>query len=365
MAWHHLQYADGLMKLGHDVLFLEDSEDYPACYQPSRHVYDTDPSHGLKFASDAFERLGMSERWCYYDAHTSTWLGPAGGHGREFCASADIVINISGANPLRDWTAGTPVRIFVDTDPLFTQVRHRTNRDALQRAQQHNAFFTFGENVDRGTARMPDDGFAWRSTRQPIVVDRWSVTDSPPNAAYTTVMHWESYARVEHNGEFYGTKSASFEPYTDLPSYVPVRLEIALGGEGAPIDRLRENGWSVVDPMIVARGPWDYQHYIAGSRGEVSVAKQGYAASHSGWFSERSAAYLASGRPVVTQDTGFSEWLPVGTGVFGFRDRIEAIAALEAIEKEHDHHCRQARRLAEDYFRSEMVLSRLIEQATT
>jgi hypothetical protein len=363
LAWHHLQYVLGLVRLGHDVRFIEDSDDYPGCYDPARHVVDCDPSYGLGFAADAFGRLGLEGIWSYYDAHTHRWLGPDARGAEDFCRSADLLLNLSRSNPLRDWTHDTPIRVLVDTDPAFTQVRHLSDPAAKARALLHNAFFTFGENIPRGTARVPDDGFPWQATRQPVVLEQWRVVPPPAGASYTTIMQWESYRTLEHDGVSYGTKSVSFQPYLNFPDQTTPPLEIALGSPSAPRDILRLNGWSIADPLRVARTPWDYQDYIRRSRGEFSVAKQGYVISNSGWFSERSAAYLASGRPVVTQDTGFSEWLRVAEGLLTFREPQEAAAALSEVERDYTRHSRRARALAEDYFDSDPILTRLIEQA--
>lgn len=363
LAWHHLQYVLGLVALGHDVRFVEDSDDYPACYDPVRHVVDTDPSYGLRFATDAFAGLGIGHLWSYYDAHTAQWLGPDSAHAKEFCRSADMVLNLSGMNPLREWTHDVPIRALVDTDPLFTQVKHLTDPIAHARATQHTVFFSYAENIEAGTAKIPDDGFAWQATRQPVVLDRWAVSPPPAGARYTTVMQWQAYSPVEFGGIRYGTKSMSFEPYMDLPRRTPAQLEMAVGGADAPRERLRDNGWSVQDPLSVAAGPWDYSQYISRSRGEFTVANQAYVVSNSGWFSDRSAAYLASGRPVVTQDTGFSGWLPVGAGLFAFETADAALEAVASIERDYIHHSESARRLAEEHFDSSEVLSLLTERA--
>lgn len=363
LAWHHLQYVLGLVRLGHDVRFVEDSDDYPACYDPARHVVDSDPSYGLRFASEAFAGLGIGHLWSYYDAHTSRWLGPDSAHAEEFCRSADMVLNLSGMNPLRDWTCVVPIRALVDTDPVFTQVRHLTDPIARERAAQHTAFFSYAENIEAGTALIPDDGFAWRATRQPIVLDCWEVSAPVSGARYTTVMQWQSSSPVEFDGIRYGTKSMSFEPYMDLPRRTSAHLEMAVGGADAPREMLRANGWSVRDPLSVAISPRDYKKYISGSRAEFTVANQGYVVSNSGWFSDRSAAYLASGRPVVTQDTGFAGWVPEGAGLISFRTAGEAVEAVATIERNYIHHSAAARRLAEDYFNSAEVLSLLTEQA--
>jgi hypothetical protein len=274
-----------------------------------------------------------------------------------------MVLNLSGMNPLRDWTHDAPIRALVDTDPLFTQVRHLTDPIAHARAVQHTAFFSYAENIEAGSARIPDDGFTWQATRQPIVLDCWAVSSPPAGARYTTVMQWQSYNPVEFGGSRYGTKSMSFDPYMDLPRRTSAQLEMAVGGADTPREKLRANGWTVQDPLSVAASPWDYKKYISGSRGEFTVANQGYVVSNSGWFSDRSAAYLASGRPVITQETGFSSWLPVGDGVFAYQTAGEAVEAVATIERDYIQHSRAARRLAEEYFNSTEVLSLLIEQA--
>jgi hypothetical protein len=364
MAWHHLQYVLGLSRLGHDVLFIEDSDDYPSCYDPSRHTVDCDPSYGLAFAAEAFERVGLNERWAYHDAHEGRWLGPARRTAETFCRSADIVLNVSSVNPLRDWTIDVPVRVLIDTDPAFTQVRHVKNDKKRKRALDHTSFFTFAENVTRGTARLPNDGFDWRATRQPIVLDVWPVLPPSPAAPYTTVMAWQSYRSVEWGADWYGTKSTSLQSFLDLPRRASAPLEIALGGEDAPNDLLLEKGWRLQDPLDVARTPESFQNYISASRGELAVAKHGYVVCNSGWFSDRSACYLASGRPVITQETGFSEWLPTGCGLFSFREEDEALDALNAIEQEYDRNATAAREIARDHFDSDNVLSRLLEDCS-
>ncbi len=170
LAWHHLQYVDGLNRLGHDVRFVEDSDDFAGCYDPSRHVTDADPSFGLRFAADAFGRLGLTEKWSYFDAHSNRWAGAPS--AEEFCRSADMVLNVSGVNPLREWTARPSVRVFVDTDPLFTQVHNLPDEAARSRVAGHNVFFSFGENIGKPSSTVPDDGFPRQPTRQPIVLSR-------------------------------------------------------------------------------------------------------------------------------------------------------------------------------------------------
>jgi hypothetical protein len=363
LAWHHLQYVLGFVALGHDVYYVEDSDDYPSCYDPTRYVTDTDPTYGLRFASQTFARVGLGERWAYFDAHTSRWLGPCAARILEVCATADLVVNVSGVNPLRPWFLDTTHRVLVDTDPVFTQIRHLSDAGAHARAQRHTAFFTFGENVGTSEASVPDDGLPWAATRQPIVLEAWPVSPGKPHGRFTTVMLWDSYPARVYEGRPYGMKSASFEPYVDLPQRsAGATFELAVGSPSAPIERLRAHGWRVRDPLEPTRDAWSYQEYIRGSKAEFSIAKHGYVVTRCGWFSERSAAYLASGRPTVVQDTGFDTWLPGGTGVLPFGTPDEALAAVDDTNRRYEVHCRAARELAVELFDARKVLSRLIEE---
>jgi hypothetical protein len=364
-AWHHLQYVTGLAKLGHEVLFVEDSGDYPACYDPVAGVTGTDPSYGLAFTRDAFDGIGMGESWAYYDSHRRQWHGPCADSALGRCASADLLVNLCDAEPLRPWLAGIPVRALVDTDPAFSQVRHLGNPEAAEAARCHTAFFSFGENIASGAASVPADGLPWQATRQPIDFDVWPVTTGDRSASWTTIMQWDSYPAVEHDGIAYAMKSASFGPYADLPARVGRVFELALGSPGAPRAELEARGWRLCDPRDPSRTPWSYRRYLQASKGEFTVAKHGYVVSQSGWFSERSACYLASGRPVVTQDTGFTLVLETGEGLVAFTTPDEAQAGLEDVDRRYDHHCAAAYELARERFAARDVLASLVERAMT
>jgi hypothetical protein len=362
LAWHHLQYVIGLSNLGHNVYFFEDSDDYPSCYDPDRNLTGTNPDYGLGFAAQAFERTGHADKWVYHDAHTGKWLGPAAGKWQVLCESADLLLNISGVNPLRPWFVAIPERVLIDTDPVFTQIRHLSDRSARQRAAQHTAFFSFGENIVSGSCTIPSDGFPWLPTRQPIVLELWPVIPGPDDGVFTTVMLWDSYEPVHYRGTLYGMKSASFTPFLDLPTHTEARLELCLGSSSAPMNLLREKGWLLSDPIQITRDPWSYQRYMQLSKGEFAIAKHGYVVSRSGWFSERSAAYLASGRPVVTQETGFSEWLETGSGILAYNTLEEAADCLADVSGHYEHHSRAARDAAEKYFDSRIVLQNLLDE---
>ena len=255
----------------------------------------------------------------------------------------------------------TPL-LLVDTDPVFTQVRHLTDPASRATALQHTAFFSFGENIRSDAGRIPDDQLDWLPTRQPVVLDAWPVTPGPRNGKFTTVMQWDSYQPRAYDGVEYGMKSVSFRPYMDLPGSTGQALELALGSDAAPRQQLLAAGWSLRNPLEVTRDPSSYQHYIQQSKAEFSVAKHGYVVSHSGWFSERSACYMASGRPVLVQETGFSEWLESGAGVVAFSTPEEAIAGIDLINSDYENHSRRARELARASFDAGDVLASLIRR---
>ena len=200
----------GLRLLGHDVYFVEDSSDYPACYDPARSVTDENPDYGLKFASRMFARVGLADRWAYYDAHTSRWLGPGADSILDVCSTADLLLDLSPMDPLRPWLIEIPARALIDTDPGFTQVRNLTDPVRHERTTRHSIFFSFAEGIASGTACVPDDGFPWQPTRQPVVLDVWPVTPGRPDGRFTTVMQWDSYPARELAGRRFGMKSESF-----------------------------------------------------------------------------------------------------------------------------------------------------------
>ena len=361
MVWSNLQFLRGLALLGHEVYFVEDSDDYPSCYDPIRGVTDCDPSAGLAFAGRVLGRIGFAERWAYRDAHTDRWLGSGAREVLPFCRSADIVLNLCGVNPIRPWLEQVPIRALVDEDPAFTQIRHIQDSHARTRAAQHNVFLSFGVNIGRPGCTVPDDGFPWKPTRQPVVLDATVPAVPKPAERFTTVMQWNSYPPVSHRGVTYGMKSDAFGPYVDVPARVEEELELAVTGNAFPTAAMTQHGWHLRDAVEITREVGGYDRYIRGSKAEFSVAKHGYCISRSGWFSERSVKYLSLGRPVVLQDTGFSEWLNCGAGLLTFSTPDEACFAIEDISARYDYHSRKSLEVAAEYFDSRRVLRTLLD----
>jgi len=362
LTWHYLQYLLGLRDLGHDVYYLEDSGAWP--YDPETGGLGRDCSPNVAYLRQTLSRFGLGEKWMYRFAWRDQWFGLADRERREVLGSADLLLNVSGTlERPADHRARTTL-VYIDTDPVFTQLRlARKEAEWLERVGAHDVHFTFGERVPE---TMPPTGFHWRSTRQPIALAEWRPA-APHGGAFTTVMNWTSYESVEYEGHTYGQKNVEFERFLDLPARVPeATLEIALApgkNQQAPRERLVASGWRVVDPARVCADLDAYRRYLESSRAEWSVAKNAYVQGQSGWFSERSACFLAAGRPVVVQDTGFSATLPVGEGLLAFRDVEGAAAAIREVQADPVRHRRAARAIAEEYFDSRRVLSRLIDEA--
>ena len=363
LVWSHLQYMIGLKRLGHQVLFLEDSDDFPACYNPDTFLVDTDPSYGLRFIAQVFDAYDLKDQWAYYDAHSGHWYGQGRQAVLAFCAGADLVLNLGAVTPLRDWWLGIPVRVLVDTDPAFTQVRHLTEPATHHVARQHTHFFSFAENINTPGCTVPPDGFPWQPTRQPFVAEAWKPSPPQPAGDWTTVMQWNSYQVRTYNGQVFGMKSESFKDFEDLPRRLPgERFELVVDGSAELIAHLEGLGWRTRSSVKVTRTPWTYQQYIGQSKGEWSVAKHGYVASNSGWFSERSLSYLATGRPVLVQDTGFTRLFETGKGLFAFTTPEEALEGMREIDRDYLFHCRTARAFVEMHFEATRVLRELLNR---
>ena len=362
VAWDYLQYVVGLAQLGHDVYYLEDTGQWP--YDPTQGGVAKDPAHTVGYLRSIMDRFGLSDRWAYRFPWQNQWFGMSERLMSEVLLSADLIINVSGVlRRPQDLETGARL-VFIDSDPVFTQVKlARGQIDFRQQVDAHHVHFSFGERL---RPPVPETGHEWRPTRQPIVLSEWDV-DQPGRSTYTTVMNWTSYNDVRFEGQVYGQKDVEFERFMGLPAQLPTfDFEVALSvgkTRRAPQERLRRAGWRLVDPAQCCGDLDSYRSYIGTSRGEWSIAKHGYVTGMPGWFSCRSACYLASGRPVVVQDTGFPHILPTGVGLLAFTSAEEAVGCLREVESDYARHRLAARELAATYFASDLVLSRLVADA--
>jgi hypothetical protein len=381
VAWDYLQYPLGLSRLGHDVYYLEDSGEWPYTLDgpgPNGDLSAHDPSAHVAHLAEVMERIGLGDRWAYRFPIRPRWYGMPHRRRREVLASADLLLNVSGTLRRPEEYRQARRLAYVDSDPVFTQVKlalPRGQRKFRRRLEAHHVHFSFGERLGGG---IPETPFVWRPTRQPVVLSEWR-PQAPRRDVFTTVMSWTSYRPLRFGGRSFAQKDVELRRFAELPRRArPESLEVALGGTRhaywetgdagsrriRPQTLLARMGWRVVDAGRVCRDVDSYRDYVESSKGEWSVAKNGYVVGRPGWFSCRSACYLAAGRPVVVQDTGFGDVLPTGEGIVAFADEDEAAAALEDVEARYAVHARAARQLAAEYFDSRTVLARLVEEAT-
>ena len=372
VSWDYLQYVQGLNQLGHHVVYLEDTGQW--VYNPHLKTFTEDCSANLRYLQSAFAFIEpfAPQRWCFRSPK-GEYFGLTKYEIERICNEADLFINVSGCCWLREWYQGCTRKLYIDTDPLYTQYKLDAFRRGTATSDQtysvdlilkHDVFFTFAENISHPSCFIPSGGLTWQTTRQPLVLEDWPFTSTPEATCFTTVMSWKNDVTLPTiGGQTYGGKDIEFKKFMDLPLRVPVPMEIALSGR-APFEQLREKGWRVVDGFEKSCTMDVYRNYLRASYAEWSIAKNAYVASHSGWVSTRSAFYLALGKPVVLQDTGFSTVLPVGEGLIPFSTVDQAVAAIGNVQENYERHAEAAREIAEGYFAADKVLGRLLDTAS-
>jgi hypothetical protein len=364
IAWQAMHYMSGLEQLGFEAWYIEDGGANP--YDPRANSIVMECDYNVAFLRRMMERHGFGHRWAYWDAIRDIHHGLSREHIRRLYAEADALINLCGATKLREEHLACPVRIIIDTDPVYEQIRY-AKADAAARAylDAHTHFFTYGENLGTVDCPVPLCGVPWRPTRPPVDLRLWSEAHDVP-ACFTTIGTWENKGKnIEFDGSHYvWSKHVNLLRFIDVPRLRPgTCFCIAML---PPSERVRSliaaGGWSLVDPRPISADMTQYQNFIAASRGEFTVAKDIYVRPNSGWFSDRSVCYLAAGRPVVTMNTGFSKSYPVGRGLFEYASHEEALAGIDAIAANYVLHSRAARDIAVEYFASDRVLGTLLEQ---
>jgi hypothetical protein len=352
VTWCSLMYLLGLRALGHEVFYIEDTGE--CVYDPVQNTRATDPSYGTSYIDSALAPFGLGDRWAFVN-YDGSYHGRSADEVRRYAADADLFINLSGGSWFwRDEYAQIPHKVFIDSDPAFTQL-------AIAKAepwyvaffQRFDRLFTFGSNIATDRSPVPTSGFTWLKTWQPITLDDWR-TDTGPGDRFTSVMTWQ----IESFTDVGGNKDQEFIKYIDLPSRTPQRFELAING---PQTLLREHGWETVDAMGVSRTPSAYRDFIHRSKAEFGVAKHTYVATRSGWFSDRTECYLASGRPALVQDTGWTAHLPSGEGLLAFSTIDEALAGIDRINSSYARHVGRAAEIAREHFDARVVLPRLLE----
>jgi hypothetical protein len=359
-TWFALQYLLGFRKLGWDVM-LVDRLDAGMCRSPSGAPCAPGDSVNLAYLADVMERFGMQDRWTVLLPD-----GDAAGLSRaeveRRLASSDLLLNVMGYLDDEDLLAAPPLRVFLDVDPGFGQMWHELA--LADPFAAHDRFVTVGLNVGSAGCRVPECGLHWISTLPPVDLDHWPAVDG--GAGFTSVASWRGpYAPVEYEGHTYGLRAHQLRRFFPLPERTRAELSIALSIDPADVldrERLSASGWVLLDPTAVAGDPHAYNRFIQGSGAEFTVAKGMYVDTHSGWFSDRSACYLASGKPVIAQETGFGAHLPTGEGLIPFTTLEEAIGAIEDVSADPGRHRRAAREIAEEHLDATHVLGRLVDE---
>src|SRR5262249_30084905 len=359
-SWVFLQYLLGFRKLGWDVVFL-DRLDPRMCTDGTGPPARVEDSVNVRYFLDVMRRFGFEGRYGLLCGATRT-IGLTRAEILERVGASAAIVNIMGFLNDPEVLAAAPSRVFLDIDPGFGQMWHALGlHDALA---GHDAFVTIAEAIGRSTCAIPLCGRTWITTRRPIVLDEWTPADAPAgDRAITSIASWRgTNGPIAYRGTTYGLRVHEFRKFARLPALAPNRFELALdisSADARDMDLLCGHGWSLVEPRAAAGDPWRYRDYIRESAAELMIAKGMYVQTRSGWFSDRSICYLASGRPVLAQDTGFSNTLPTGEGLLAFETVEQAADAARAVARDYAHHARAARRLAETYFDSSNVLETL------
>lgn len=365
MTWHHLNYLLGLHELGHEVVFLEDSGEYSIPYNPVTWTCEVDSGYGRAYLERTFARYGLPLRYCYYSQFEDKHYGMSREELHDVLRRADLLLGVSGVTPMRDDRPRPRRTVVIDTDPVFTQLRMQHDASFIDYYRRFDAVATFGRLIGTVDCPLPTHGFDWIAMNQPIALRHWPI-EPATSRRFTTIGKWEhtSDRNLEFGGRtFHSSKGVEWMKVIDLPQRT--KWEMAIGMSSmtpAAKERFTQHGWTLLDAEAATISCESYQRFIRDSAGEFTVAKEIYAGLPSGWFSDRSAAYLASGRPVVAQASGFDRWLPTGEGLFSFETLDQAAGALEQIDRDYGRHSAAAERLAADHFDSSRVLSDLLER---
>jgi hypothetical protein len=361
VTWQAMHHIMGLRRLGFDVWYVEDS--HSPLYDPTTHCRTMAFEQNVRFLAHWMERLGLGDRWIFRVPGSEQLIGATGATLASLYERADAVLNLCGAQEFRDEHEGIGALAYVQTDPVELQVGLANgDDDVAPQLDAHHFHFTYGENLGAADCPVPVGRYRWLPTRPPVVLDWWASANGPAREALTTIANWRHQGKdVVWDGQrWHWSKDREFRRFRSLPSLSVLPLELALGSIGDDeVDELRGEGWNVTESI---GDPQRYRDYIVGSAGEFTVAKEQYVAPRSGWFSDRSSCYLAAGRPVVTQDTGFGKFVPTGEGLFAYSTAEEAAAAIEAIAGDYERHSAAAREIAREYFDAERLLGRMLEE---
>ena len=361
-SWQFLQYLLGFRRLGFDVLFVDRLED-ALCRDEGGRACPPDHSQNLRYVDALMREFELDGAWSVV-LDGGRHAGMERGDVLEHIRDSELLVNVMGFLADEELLGAARRRVFLDTDPGFGQMW--LDLGLADVFAGHDAHVTIGERIGRDDCTIPTCGLDWITTPQPVLLAGWPAAPLPASGAFTTIGRWRgAYGPIDHGGRRYGLRVHEFRRFAGLPRACGGTFELALDidpAETADLKLLADGGWSLADPARAAATPRSYRDYIERSAAEFMVAKGIYVDSRSGWFSERSICYLASGRPVLAQDTGLGELYPVGEGLLTFSTLDEAVAGVAAIRADPARHAAAARAIAEEHFDSDRVLGRLLER---
>ncbi len=367
VTYQFLHYLIALRRLGYDPWYVEDSGRW--IYDPALNDLSPDAIGNLSAVVPVLEAHGFGNRWAFRGNYPGgRCFGLTESQLLRLYREADGFLNVTGAQELREEHMACRRRIYVETDPVASQIKvAQGDQQTIAVLAAHDTLFSFGGNFGAADCRVPLERFQWLPTVQPVVLDLWAnaVARSANGAAYNTIATWKNKGKdIVYNGETYRwSKDREFLKVIDLPMRRPVPFELAAGVDGRARKLLEQNRWHLVNSVEVSRDMDRYRNYIVNSRGEFTVAKDQNIRLRSGWFSDRSACYLAASRPVINQDTAFGSYLPTGKGLFAFQTMEDILKAVDEIESDYAGNCRAAREIAEEHFAAEKVVGSLMERA--
>jgi hypothetical protein len=362
MGLANIHSISGLQDLGYDVHYVE-RQNYPnQCYDPSTNEMTDDPGIAVRYLIDVFPKYGITPaRISFIDRNNKCY-----GSGWKLLLSAldeaHFILNMGDATWFEELER-CPNRAFIDVDPLFTQVDLLSKDSRMAEVLSHyDTFFTEGLRVGKVDCSVPLAGKKWIPVLSAIATRFWKVSKPGTQLPVTNLMNWESGSPLEFDGKTYGYKGQQFEAFIELPKKSKREFVLAAGGK-LPRERLKKYGWKLIDPIEVTGTIEAYEKFISSSYCDIGIAKHAYVASKCGWFSDRSTCYLAAGRPVLHQDTGFGDVLPTGDGLFSFSTAEDVLEILAVLDADYEHHVRAARMIVEEYFEAKKVLSGLLDKA--
>ena len=369
VIWQHVHYVVGLQRLGHDVYYIEDSARLP--YNPETFEVNNEFDYAAKVLDRLAGEFDFKNRWAFCARYLKN--NPTAGLPlrkiRHLYRDADAILNICGTQEFNDDLLKSDRIIYVESDPGVEQIKiDQGVKSTIDYLSRHHALFTFGENVGTKKFPVPRHGFKWYATRQPIVTHLWKTNRVPKRAAvFTSIANWSTSGLKDitwRGRKYLWSKSREFLRFAAAPKRAGEAFELATTIQDlCAREKFERNGWRLVSPLQMSIDYWHYRDYIQQSKGEFTAAKDQYVRLNTGWFSDRSACYLAAGRPVITQETGFTKNYGGDAGLLAFRSLGEIADAVKKINADYPKHSGAARQIAREIFEAEKVLKSLLDRA--